>query len=67
MIVTCEEYIKALAERYGAVSALAEGGSLAIEVDDTPVSSRKANGLVTFRRVACKQYEYDFNKPIKLA
>ena len=43
-MATYEETIKALAERYDAQSALAEDGSLAIEVDDTPVSFRKANG-----------------------
>ena len=53
---------KGLAERYDAMSALAENGSLAIEVDDTPGSFRKANGFVTFRGLACKQDEKGFFK-----
>jgi len=57
LIVAYEEQIRALAERYDVVSVLAEDGSLAFEVDDTPVSFRKTNGFVTFRGLACKQDE----------
>ena len=52
--MTCEELIKELAERYDALSALADDGSLAIEVDDTPVSFRKANGAVAVVARVCE-------------
>ena len=55
--MTYEEIIKALAERYDAVSALAEDGSLVIEVDDTPVSFRKANSAVAVVGRVCAMPE----------
>ena len=55
--MTYEEIIKALAERYDAVSALAEDGSLVIEVDDTPVSFRKADGAVAVVARVCAMPE----------
>ena len=55
--MTCEEIIKALAERYNALSALDDDGSLAIEVDDTPVSFRKANGAVAVVARVCEMPE----------
>ncbi len=55
--MTCEELIKALAERCNALSALAEDGSLAIEVDGTPVSFRKANGAVAVVARVCAMPE----------
>ena len=56
-MATYEETIKALAERYDAQSALAEDGSLAIEVDDTPVSFRKANGEAVIVARVCAMPE----------
>ena len=55
--MTCEELIKALAERHNALSALDEDGSLAIEVDDTPVSFRNANGAVAIVARVCAMPE----------
>lgn len=55
--MTCEEIIKALAERYNALSALADDGSLAIEVDGTLVSFRKANGAVAVVARVCEMPE----------
>ena len=55
--MTCEELINALAERYDALSALAEDGCLAIEVDDTPVSFRKTNGAVAVVARVCEMPE----------
>ena len=55
--MTCEEIIKALAERYDALSALAEDGSLALEVDGTLVSFRKANGAVAIAARVCAMPE----------
>ena len=51
--MTYEEIIKALAERYNALSALDDDGSLAIEVDGTLVSFRKANGAVAVVARVC--------------
>ena len=55
--MTCEELIKALAERYDALSALADDGALAIEVDDTLVSFRKTNGAVAVVARVCEMPE----------
>ena len=55
--MTYEEIIKALAERYNALSALDDDGSLAIEVDDTPVSFRKANSAVAVVGRVCAMPE----------
>ena len=55
--MTCEELINALAERYDALSALAEDGCLAIEVDDTLVSFRKTNGAVAVVARVCEMPE----------
>ena len=55
--MTYEEIIKALAERYNALSALDDDGSLAIEVDDTPVSFRKTNGAVAVVARVCEMPE----------
>ena len=52
--MTYEELIKALAERHDAMSALAEDGGLAIEVDDTPVSFRNAKGAVAMVASVCQ-------------
>ena len=55
--MTCEELIKALAERYDALSALDDDGSLAIEVDDTLVLFRKTNGAVAVVARVCEMPE----------
>ena len=55
--MTCAEIIKALAERHDALSALADDGSLAIEVDGTPVSFRKTNGAVAVVARVCEMPE----------
>ena len=55
--MTCEELIKALAERYNALSALDDDGFLAIEVDGTLVSFRKANGAVAVVARVCEMPE----------
>ena len=55
--MTYEELIRAFAERYDALSALAEDGSLAIEVDGTRVSFRKANDAVAIVAHVCAMPE----------
>jgi hypothetical protein len=55
--MTYEELIRAFAERYDAVSALTEDGSLAIEVDGTRVSFREANGAAAIVAHVCAMPE----------
>jgi len=55
--MTYEELIRAFAERYDAVSALTEDGSLAIEVDGTRVSFRKANDAAVIVAQVCAMPE----------
>jgi len=55
--MTYEELITALAERYDALGALDEDGSLAIEVDGTLVSFRNANDAATIVGHVCEMPE----------
>ena len=55
--MTYEELIRAFAERHDAVSALTEDGSLAIEVDGTRVSFRKANDAAAIAAQVCAMPE----------
>ena len=55
--MTYEELIRAFAERYDAVSALTEDGSLAVEVDGTRVSFRKANDAAVIAAQVCAMPE----------
>ena len=55
--MTYEELIRAFAERYDALSALTEDASLAVEVDGTRVSFRKANGAAVIVAQVCAMPE----------